>query len=181
MKGVIFNVLEDMIVDQCGMTVWNDLLEKHAPSGRTYVSAKSYSETELFAIVTDAASMLNLPLQQLVKAFGHFLFSGLASRHQSVMARFPDFSALVMGIHDVIHVEVNKLYHEPALPTIVSLKNADNSITLQYRSPRKLCFCAEGLLFGAAEHFKQPISINHHTCMHQGAEHCILDITMHHG
>lgn len=55
MKGIIFNVLEDMVVAQCGMSVWNDLLEKHAPKDRVYVSAKSYAESELFSIVQDVA------------------------------------------------------------------------------------------------------------------------------
>ena len=81
MKGIIFNVLEDMIVQQCGMAVWNDLLEKHAPADRVYVSAKSYEDIELLNIVQDVAARLELPLQDVVKAFGNFLFQGLADRH----------------------------------------------------------------------------------------------------
>jgi hypothetical protein len=179
MKGIIFNLLEDMVVAQCGMQVWNDLLAKHAPSDRVYLSAKSYAETELFSIVQDVALRLNLPMQDVVKAFGRFLFGGLASRHTDVVQRFSDFTELVMGIHDVIHMEVNKLYHEPSLPTISGRMVSNKQIELIYSSPRKLCYCAEGLLFGAAEHFKQSIAISHPTCMHHGAEHCILIIDLH--
>ncbi|MDP5135616.1 heme NO-binding domain-containing protein [Rheinheimera baltica] len=180
MKGIIFNVLEDMIVEQCGMVVWNDLLKKHAPPERVYISAKSYAETELMAITNDVALMLNMPLQDVVKAFGHYLFNGLASRHVGVIKRFEDFTSLVMGIHDVIHVEVNKLYHEPALPTIISRIISPEQIEVTYRSPRKMCFCAEGLLFGAAQHFGQNITIVHTVCMHNGADHCILAIELQH-
>ncbi|PKI11308.1 hypothetical protein CXF78_00295, partial [Shewanella sp. 11B5] len=97
MKGIIFNVLEDMIVEQCGMLVWNDLLAKHTPADRVYISAKNYPETELFSIATDVAEILELPLQDVVKAFGHYLFSGLANNHTTVVERFTDFSSLVMG------------------------------------------------------------------------------------
>ncbi|MDI5835312.1 heme NO-binding domain-containing protein [Shewanella xiamenensis] len=178
MKGIIFNVLEDMVVAQCGMSVWNDLLEKHAPKDRVYVSAKSYAESELFSIVQDVAQRLNMPIQDVVKAFGQFLFNGLASRHAGVVEHFEDFTSLVMGIHDVIHLEVNKLYHEPSLPNITGQHLSDNQIALRYSSPRRLCFCAEGLLFGAAEHFKQKIQITHDTCMHTGADHCMLIIEL---
>ncbi len=37
MKGIIFNVLEDMVVEQLGMEVWNELLQSHTPEGRVYV------------------------------------------------------------------------------------------------------------------------------------------------
>jgi hypothetical protein len=178
MKGIIFNMLEDMVVSQCGMQVWNELLAKHAPSDRVYLSAKSYAEDELFGMVQDVAQRLNLPAQEVVKAFGRFLFGGLASRHDDVVKRFSDFSSLVLGIHDVIHLEVNKLYHEPSLPTITGKIVSPTRIELTYASPRKLCYCAEGLLYGAAEHFKQSIAISHPTCMHHGAEHCTLIIDL---
>lgn len=180
MKGVIFNVLEDMIVEQCGMAVWNDLLKKHAPHNRVYISAKSYAETELLAITHDVALLLNTPYQEVIKAFGTFMFQGLASRHSDVTARFTDFTALVMGIHNVIHVEVNKLYHEPSLPTITSRIISPNQIELLYCSPRKLCFCAEGLLFGAAQYYQQKIGISHSVCMHKGAKQCVLEIELQH-
>lgn len=181
MKGIIFNVLEDMIVEKCGMHVWNELMTKHAPQNRVYISGKSYDDSELSAIVSDVAVTLNIPLQDVVKAFGNFLFDGLATRHADVIEQFSDFTELVMGIHDVIHVEVNKLYIEPALPTISSRITSANQIELTYSSPRKLCFCAEGLLFGAARHYGKNIKIEHTVCMHNGADHCILDIELTHG
>jgi predicted hydrocarbon binding protein len=181
MKGIIFNVLEELVVEKCGMGLWNDLLTKHAPPNRVYVSAKSYEDSELFAIVSDVAVILEVPVQDLIKVFGDFLFNGLATMHNDVILQFSDFTELVLGIHDVIHVEVNKLYHEPSLPTISSRIVSDHHIELTYTSPRKLCFCAEGLLFGAARHYGQEIAIEHEVCMHNGADHCVLDIELIHG
>lgn len=178
MKGIIFNVLEDMVVEKFGMQVWNDLLQKHAPADRVYVSAKNYDENELFAIANGVALTLDMPLQEVVKAFGHYLFKGLADRHDDVVKHFADFTSLVMGIHNVIHVEVNKLYQDPALPSISCQLKTPNHIEMRYSSPRKLCFCAEGLLFGAAEFFNESINITHEVCMHKGADHCILDIAL---
>jgi hypothetical protein len=176
MKGIIFNVLEDLVVARLGMKAWNDLLAKHAPSERVYVSAKSYADTELLSIVQDVAQQLDLPVEDVIRVFGRFLFGGLAERHRDVVDRFADFDSLVFGIHDVIHLEVNKLYHEPALPTIRCQRVTAQQIQVHYASPRKLCYCAEGLLYGAAEYFQQPVKISHPKCMHDGAEHCVLVI-----
>ncbi|MBB1302765.1 heme NO-binding domain-containing protein [Pseudoalteromonas sp. SR44-8] len=176
MKGIIFNVLEDMVVEQLGMEVWNELLQSHTPEGRVYVSVKNYDAGELFAMANGVALRLNMPLQDVVKAFGQFLFKGLADRHLDVVERFTDFTSLVMGIHDVIHLEVNKLYQDPSLPTISCRISRPGHIEMNYNSPRKLCLCAEGLLFGAAEYFDQAINITHAVCMHKGAQQCILHI-----
>lgn len=176
MKGLIFNVLEEMIVEKLGMAAWNDILTQHAPAGRVYVSAKNYDDSELFALAAAVADTLQLPLGEVVKAFGQYLFQGLVDRHQSVVERFADFQALVLGIHDVIHVEVNKLYVDPALPTISCQQTKANTIKMLYSSPRQLCLCAEGLLYGAAEYYKTAITIDHRQCMHQGAAQCELII-----
>ncbi|GGW61031.1 heme NO-binding domain-containing protein [Alishewanella tabrizica] len=180
MKGIIFNILEDMVVEKLGMAAWNSLLEKNAPQGRVYVSAKNYDDSELFSLAQAVGDTLQLPLADVVKAFGHYLFQGLVERHQSVVQRFASFDALVLGIHDVIHVEVNKLYVDPSLPTISCEKTSDNTIKMFYHSPRQLCLCAEGLLYGAADYYKIPITIQHTQCMHLGAEQCELIIEQRH-
>ncbi|WP_423187752.1 heme NO-binding domain-containing protein [Alishewanella sp. d11] len=176
MKGMIFNVLEEMVIEKLGMAAWNTLLTEHAPPGRVYVSAKNYDDSELFALAAAVANTLNLPLADVVRAFGHYLFQGLAERHIDVVQRFANFNELVMGIHNVIHVEVNKLYVDPALPTIRCEQLSDTQIKMIYQSPRKLCLCAEGLLYGAAEYYQHTIHIQHDQCMHQGATHCELVI-----
>lgn len=93
MKGIIFNLLEDMVVAKCGMQVWNDLLAKHAPSDRVYISAKSSSEAELFSIVQDVALQLNLPVQEVVKAFGRFC----------LVVWHPDMPMSCSGLMTLVH------------------------------------------------------------------------------
>ncbi len=178
MKGMIFNMLEDMVIEKLGMAAWNNLLAEHVPADRVYVSAKNYDDSELFALAAAVADALKLPLAEVVRAFGHYLFQGLADRHEDVVKRFANFNELVMGIHNVIHVEVNKLYVDPALPTIRCEQLSDTQIKMIYQSPRQLCLCAEGLLYGAAEYYQRTISIQHNQCMHQGATQCELFIEL---
>ncbi|WP_220471645.1 V4R domain-containing protein [Colwellia sp. BRX10-4] len=46
-----------------------------------------------------------------------------------------------------------------------------------YQSKRKLCHLCEGLISGAARHFKQAIVIEQSECMHDGANKCKLVIS----
>ena len=47
MKGVIFNILEEMVITECGMQSWNDILQQLELEG-IYTSTESYPDTELF-------------------------------------------------------------------------------------------------------------------------------------
>ena len=45
-----------------------------------------------------------------------------------------------------------------------------------YRSPRKLCSFAEGLLLGAADHYGEQLTIEQPRCMKRGDDQCVLEI-----
>ena len=46
-----------------------------------------------------------------------------------------------------------------------------------YRSPRKMCSFAEGLLLGAADHFAERLTIEQPFCMKRGDPQCVLECT----
>ncbi|MEJ6476741.1 heme NO-binding domain-containing protein [Pseudoalteromonas piscicida] len=174
MRGVIFRGLEELVIEALGMQAWDELLEAYAPTGRVYVSPTSYPDEELFALAQGVAAKLGKPLTEVLAIFGQSLFGFLAEKHKGIAAKFESFEELVLSIDSVIHMEVKKLYDEPNLPSINVVKEDDKTLILEYCSKRKLCFCAEGLLHGAAQHYSRKLSIEHPQCMHNGAEHCTL-------
>ena len=46
---------------------------------------------------------------------------------------------------------------------------------MRYRSERRMCAFAEGLIEGAAEHFGERATIAQPQCMHRGDDHCVLE------
>ncbi|NSY32519.1 hypothetical protein DS891_02705 [Pseudoalteromonas sp. JC28] len=173
MRGVIFRGLEELVVEAIGMQTWDELLEAHAPEGRVYVSPTSYPDAELFALAQGVADKLNKPLTDVLAIFGQSLFGFLAEKHKGISSKFTSFEELVLSIDSVIHMEVKKLYDEPNLPSIAAIVKDDKTIVLEYCSNRKLCFCAEGLLYGAAQFYSRKLKIEHPQCMHSGAKHCV--------
>lgn len=172
MKGVIFRALEELVVTNYGMAQWDAFLEQGGLSERYYLGPQSYPDEELVKLVDVISVSLNTPKPQLIEAFGLYLFGYLARTHGDLVNKFSSFDVLIEGIDGIIHQEVQKLYSEPNLPTIAVDKISERELRVIYNSPRKLCFCAEGLIQGAAAHFATKIDLQHTECVHRGAQHC---------
>ena len=69
---------------------------------------------------------------------------------------------------------------ETNLPSIKCERIGDEQLVIDYRSPRRLCVLAEGLIYGAAEHYNTPIKIEHPVCMHRGSDHCDMRVNVTH-
>lgn len=177
MKGVIFNVLEELVIETSGMDAWNNILQAAGSDG-VYTSGESYSDEELFSLVGAACNALNLPAEQVIGMFGEYLFDQLDARHPTFVASAKNLKNFLMSVDTVIHGEVLKLYTNPNLPRFKYIDHGDNKLTMQYSSPRKLCILAEGLIRGAANRYGNSITIDHPVCMHNGADHCQLDVSI---
>ncbi|MBU2964275.1 heme NO-binding domain-containing protein [Amphritea sp. 2_MG-2023] len=175
MKGVIFNILEELVIEEAGMPTWNAILASLQLKG-IYTAGHSYPDEELMALVQEISIRLALPTPKVIGHFGEYLFRQLNQRYPEFTAQQPDLKRFLLSVHDVIHVEVNKLYENPNLPTFSYHQPADNILVMQYQSPRKLCILAEGLVRGAAQYYDTEIHMTHPVCMHQQADHCDLVI-----
>ena len=75
MKGVIFTHLQEMIESQQGFQVWNAILERcDLPSEGVFVSTEQYPDEELFSIVDELSAVSGLSVNDLLGAFGEYLF-----------------------------------------------------------------------------------------------------------
>lgn len=177
MKGVIFNVLEELVIEKAGMEGWNNILLKAGSDG-IYTSGDSYPDEELFGLVGQICEALNLDLPTVVGIFGEYLFDQLDARHPTFVKNSTDLKSFLISVDTVIHSEVLKLYQNPNLPRFNYIDAGDKNLTMHYTSPRKLCILAEGLIRGAAKRFGNEISIDHPICMHNGSDHCVFHVSI---
>lgn len=177
MKGIVFTTFNDMVEQKIGIDMWESLLESVNPaSGGVYTSIETFPDQELIDMVTELSKQTGTPVAELINAFGIFLFHALAMKHSVFTSEKPDLLEFLKSIESVIHQEVRKLYQDPNLPSIEWEQPEQNSLLLHYHSPRKLCHLADGLIRGAAEHYKTNIELSQSQCMHQGAERCTFVI-----
>ncbi|WP_415887261.1 heme NO-binding domain-containing protein [Neptuniibacter sp. QD37_6] len=178
MKGVVFNILEEMVIDQCGLEQWNNILDKLSLDG-VYTSGQTYPDDELFALVAEISEQTGIEFGTLVGAFGEFLFDSLARRYPVFIEQQPDLCSFLESVDSVIHLEVKKLFENPSLPRFEYEKLENGALLMRYSSPRKLCILAEGLIRGAATKYETPISITHDVCCHKGDPHCDIIVEFH--
>ncbi|MDF3033408.1 MAG: guanylate cyclase [Alphaproteobacteria bacterium] len=178
MKGIVFTVFNNMIEEKFGLKTWQALLDKVQPEGGgAYTAGGTYSDAELFALVTELSRQTKIDVPTLIETFGIYMFPVLAQKYSLFVQPNMDLKDFLKSIDSVIHLEVKKLEENAELPTISYIDPAPHQLIMLYRSPRKLCHLAIGLTKGAANHFKKQISIGHPLCMHKGEEHCRLEIT----
>ena len=179
MKGIIFTTFNDMVEQQVGIEVWDQILDSVNPdSGGVYTAVEDFPDSELFDMVQELSDRTGQPVLDLVKAFGQYLFHVLAVKHAVFVEDKPDFIEFLKSVEDVIHKEVEKLYPNPNLPSLEWEQLSESSLVLYYKSPRKLCHLADGLIKGAAEHYGVDYTLEHEVCMHDGSDHCRFVVSL---
>ncbi len=175
MKGIVFNLLGDMVEEQFGLEAWDAILDKAGSDG-IFVATETYSDEALLALVAAGSEISGIAVPDLVRAFGRYMIPRFRESYGIFFEGHQDLKAFLLTVDSVIHVEVRKLYPEAGLPEFSYQNESDDQMTMTYRSPRKLCDLAIGLIEGAAAHFEEKCTINHDVCMHKGADRCELHL-----
>lgn len=176
MKGIVFNLLEQVVTTEHGEDVWDQLLEDTGLEG-AYTSLGNYPDGELLQLVGAASERLSIPPDDVVRWFGEQTLPLFAIRYPDLFAAQGSTRSLVLNLNEVIHPEVRKLYPGASTPVFAFDTSSDRTLLMEYRSERRLCSFAEGLLLGTAAHYGEPIKIERPLCMKHGDEHCVLAIS----
>lgn len=179
MKGIIFSLLEQMVeAEEDGERTWDELLEAADVYGG-YSSLGSYPDHELSSLLRARSSQLGVPEQDVTRAFGHFALLGLGRRHPHFFASHRRTRDFLLTLNDLIHPEVRKLHADAAPPEFEFDDSCPDRLVIGYRSERRLCAFAEGMIAGAATYFGEEVHITQEQCVHAGADQCTLECTFH--
>lgn len=177
MKGIVFDLLRDMVEDNYGLEGWNTVLEKAGSDGM-YLSPENYSDQEMMSLVLAASDVTGIDTDDLLRTFGNFMAKEFYQRFPSFFDSCDNVIDFLLSVDRIVHVEVMKLYPDANLPSFAYEESESNKLTMIYRSDRMLCHLAEGLIQGSAAHYKKSIHIDHDLCMHNGNDCCHIDITV---
>ena len=173
LKGIVFNILQQVVSDEHGEEVWDDVLEE-AESAGIYTAVGSYPDEELTSLVAVASEKLGTTPDNLVRDFGRRAIPHFAQRYPQFFDPHTDTKSFVLTLNEVIHPEVRKLFPGADVPNFEYATPDERSVELAYVSPRRLCSFAEGLVLGAADHYGETVQLHHTSCVKQGDEKCVL-------
>jgi hypothetical protein len=174
-KGIVFNVLEEIVTREHGEDAWDDLLDD-ARLGGSYTSLGNYGDEDLTRLVDAASARLGVPPNDIVRWFGRNAAPRFRERYPGFFAPHDSTRPFVLTLNEIIHPEVRKLYPGADVPVFDFDTSSEEVLVMGYHSARKMCAFAEGLLQGAGDVFGERVTIEQPVCMNRGDEHCRLEI-----
>ena len=169
MKGVVFNEFIEFVESAQGVVAVDAMITAANPvSGGAYTSAGYYDFQELIAMVSALSARCNIPIPDLVRSFGEYLFAKLVVRHPGLFQTMPDVFSLLQNVEEHIHVEVRRIYPDAELPRIETERLSDGSLLLRYRSRRHLADLAEGMIAGCITYFRGKNKVSRNDFLDEG-------------
>jgi hypothetical protein len=178
MKGIIFNLLEEFVVETQGIEVYEEILASTSlRTAEPFVGPGSYPDEDLMALVAATIARLGIDQDSALRAFGRFCIPKLAQRFPALMAPYRHPKAFLLTVTKLHDLEMRKLYPDATPPRFAYESPAEDRLVMRYLSPRKLCALVTGLIDGVAEYYGVPIGQEQACCMASGADCCEFRLT----
>ncbi|ELR73075.1 Guanylate cyclase-related protein [Fulvivirga imtechensis AK7] len=162
MKGLVFTEFLNQVEEQFGLETLDKVLYSsnlNLKSGGVYTAVGTYPHSELIGLVQELSKEAKIPVPELLKSFGKYLFTVFEKNYGSLFLSIRTSLDLLEKVESYIHVEVQKLYPDAELPTLEKSRISENCLLMVYKSNRRLADFAEGLILGCAEYFGERLSI----------------------
>jgi hypothetical protein len=157
MKGVIFNVFENFIVETFDEESWEAVLDDNDSDG-VFVSPKTYDDQTFMNLVTSAITLKNLVPGDAIRLFGKYLLPVLMKNGGDLVSHYTNSLELLLELDSIIHVEVRKLMDGAEPPKFTVKQLDDTTVSIHYQSKRNLPDLVEGLIEGSAAFFGELVS-----------------------
>ncbi len=160
MKGVIFTEFLEMVEDKFDYEMVDQIIaDAKDPNDGAFTSVNSYDHTQLVSLVKALHKRSGIPLHDLMKTYGEFLFGSLARKYPNLIARVTDSFEKLLKIEVLIHTEVRKLYSQSNLVRFTGIRLDGKMIKLIYNSHRSMGDIVEGLILGCGAHFGEKFKV----------------------
>jgi len=158
MKGHIFNLLEQFIVETAGVEVYDEIHESCNFSGNgVFARPGNYPDADLRELVNKTVAQLGMTTEQAHLAFGEWIFPHLAKLVPSELVDVGHPKPFLMTLNEIHEVELKKLWSDAEPPRFHCVDTGPDSMTFTYDSPRQMFDLVDGVLESVAAYYSVPI------------------------
>lgn len=175
MKGIVFNLLEELVRKEYGDLEWHRVLQDSVVEG-AFSSHDSYPDAVLRRLVATVGKRAQKTPGEALQWFGRHTMPMLAAHYPQFFTNQKSTRSFILTLNDIIHPEVRRLYPGADVPEFDFDTSTPDCLTVGYRSPRKLCALAQGFMEGAADYFGETVEVNQTQCMHRGDAKCVFHL-----
>lgn len=175
MKGVIFNLLEDLVRKEFGDGEWARVLQDADLDG-TFTSTTTYPDTALRRLIAEVGKRAQKTPGEALQWFGRHAMPLLHSIYPGFFDSQTSARSFVLTLNDIIHPEVRRQFPGAEVPWFDFDDSSPNELVVGYQSPRKLCLLAHGFIEGAADYYGEVVDVEQTQCMHRGDAKCVFHL-----
>jgi uncharacterized protein with GYD domain len=160
MKGIVFTAFIEMVEQKFSLKTLDTIITNaQLPSGGSYTTLGTYDHSEMIQLVVMLSEQSGIPVADLVKVFGEYLFVQLVEMYPQFVDTNRTLFEFLLKIDSYIHVEVLKLYPDAELPGFEYETSGPDVLVMIYRSSRPFADLAEGLILGSIRHYGEAVDI----------------------
>lgn len=177
MQGLVFQVLDACHVHTFGPQA-RETLVTMADAQTHYSYSDTHADAELGQQAGAIQSAQGMTADASPRWFGEQampLFHALAP---DPFDRYSARSPFLCSRNDTLHPEVRDHYPGVDVPDFEQPESGGNGRVIAYRTARRMCFLAEGLMQDAAAHFGDNRALMQSNRMHRGDDHCRFEVTL---
>ena len=127
MKGVVFNIVQEVVEEHLGQEMWDDAVDRSDVDG-AYTSLGNYPDADLEQLVGSLGELSQLSRSDVLVFAGRHGFQQLAGRHPDLVAPYSAWREVVEHLDDIIHPEVAKIYPGTDTPSFTIIAQPDGSV-----------------------------------------------------
>jgi len=137
MFGMIHRSARDMVLAQFGQPAWDEILRRAELDDTAFVSGESYPDEVTFKLITTAAEVANLSVDDTLHAFGeHWVAAAWGGPYATVMTVLGRSLAESLANLDRMHASIQIAMPDADLPQFAILAEDEHRIEIEYFSNR---------------------------------------------
>ncbi len=137
MFGMIHRSARDMVLSQFGQPAWDEILKRAELDDASFVSGESYPDEVTFKLITTAAEVANLSVDDTLHAFGeHWVAAAWGGPYATVMTVLGRSLAEALANLDRMHASIQIAMPDADLPQFSIIAEDEHRIEIEYFSNR---------------------------------------------
>lgn len=161
MYGLVNKAIKDLVVKEFGQVKWDEICALSNFHEGEFVAMHSYPDSLTYDLVKNASRVLKKDSEVVLETFGEYwiLFTVDEGYGDLMELSGNSFSEFLSNL-DMLHYRINNIMPNLNAPQFTTRNETDNSIELEYRSPREgLTPMLIGLIRGLGKRFDLIVSI----------------------
>jgi len=177
MQGVFLDALERFVELELGRAELSRLRGLIGRGDQGYAFDTSYPDDHITLMVQGVSEATGRPPDEILEQFAEGLVPSLLDVYGFAIDQSWTLMDFLINTERVIHKAV-RLNSRSARPPAIGVKRiGPDSVVITYRSERRLCSVAKGIIRGAATHYRVQVALREECCMLRGDAECVITVS----